>query len=299
MGGERLLAGSRVLIQWDSADDKGIQSQWVELSTNGGATYSPLAILSGTARLYNWQVTATPTTKARIKIRVLDGVNAPVTVSSPADFEIAVGPPDTTPPRVTLVSPADGDTLAAGSTILLKWTESDNLGVIRRAIDLSTDGGETFRQLAATTGPSTADPQTMAWSIPGNTVTNKGKIRVTVFDGSNNSATVTLGGKFQIWGPPTVTEAAYKELSDGRQEFRVAGKNFRLDETEIYIDGLLLRKIRFFNPDDNGDGTFNAVYSYDKKLFKRLPLGTFVNVVVKLPRTGQESAPFQYKRKAQ
>jgi hypothetical protein len=166
-------------------------------------------------------------------------------------------------------------------------------------IDLSTDGGETFRQLAAISGPGPANPQNFAWAIPLNSATNKGKIRITVFDGSNNTGSFVLGGKFQVWGIPSISDAEYKTLTDGRQEFGISGANFRPGETEIHVNGVLLKKTKFFAEDDKGDGTFDAVYSYDKKLHKRLPLGTFVTVVVKLPRTGQESAPFQFKRKAQ
>lgn len=297
LGGERLVAGSVALIRWDSSDDKGIQNHWVELSTDGGATFRPIAILDGRARQFNWLVPNTPTTRARIQIRVLDGVNFAVASASPADFEITTGPPDLTPPQATVIAPVPGAVLAAGSTTEIKWSESDNVGVIRRVIDFSTDGGDTFRELADLVAASGPDPQSFTWQVPSDASSNRARLRLTVFDGSNNRAEASVAGKFHIWQPPRITGAEFNVLADGRNELGVIGGNFHGGETEIYVNGILLKKIKVFAVDEQSDGSFSRVYSYDKKLHKRVPAGTPVQIVVKLPRTGQESQPFQFKRK--
>jgi hypothetical protein len=232
-----------------------------------------------------------------LKVRADDGVNVAITSASLNDFEIAIGPPDSVSPRVDLLAPRDGDVMAAGATVEVRWSESDNVAVVRRVVELSTDGGETFIQLASIPGPTSTSTQRINWTAPPGLQTNRGKFRVSVFDGSNNIGTANLVGKFQVWSPPVITSVNYRVLADGRKEFEVGGSNFRLDGSEIHIDGVLLKKIKFFEEDDNGDGTFKHVYSYDKKLHKRVPEGKTVNVVVKLPRTGQTSEAFQFKRK--
>jgi len=55
------------------------------------------------------------------------------------------GTPDTTPPTVTRVSPADGSRPAAGSTHNITWTATDNVPNQDLNTALSTDGGASWR----------------------------------------------------------------------------------------------------------------------------------------------------------
>jgi hypothetical protein len=82
-----------------------------------------------------------------------------------------------------------------------------------------------------------------------------------------------------------------------RPEFQLLGRNFRADETEIWVDGTQLKKIRFDEKYNTGDGTYKRVSSIDKKLSKRFPDRQFVTIEVRLPRTGQISPTFEFKRK--
>lgn len=297
VGGEKLMAGNLVRISWEASDDKGIQSQKIELSTDGGITYLLITSLDGSARSFDWKVPDLPTKSARIRVTAFDGVNLPISVSSPGDFEIVLGPPDTIPPRVAVLAPKDDDVIAGGSSFEVRWTESDNVGVVRRVLEFSTDGGDTFQEIASITAPSIAPEQRYTWHVPASASSSKGKIRITAYDGRGNSSLALSAGKFQIWAMPIISEVGYKKLEDGRGELMVAGRNFRLDQTAVYVNGVKLKSLKFFEAHRAQDGTYRRVYSYDRKLEKRLPLGVRVTIFVKLLQTGQTSPPFTYKRK--
>ncbi len=295
-GGETLTAGSVAQLRWSSSDDHAVRTQRVEFSGDGGAAFDTIALLDGRAQSFDWRVPAIPTLKGRIRITALDGVNLPVSAESPRDFELVPGPPDTSPPRVSLLSPRDGDLIAGGAATAIKWTESDDVGVVRRKIELSTDGGLSFQEIASINGPGSADQQTYQWQTPAALTTRSGKIRITAYDGAGNSAPAASSGSFQVWALPSINDASYVTLADGRGEITVMGAGFRLDETEIFVDGISLRKISYPAGYDNGDGTFRRVISRDKKIQKRIPAGANVSIVIKLTRTGQTSSPFSFRR---
>ena len=293
-GGERFLVGSTIRIQWTATDDKGIQSQKVEFSPDG-LSYSPIAALDGKARSFDWRVPGWPTLTASIRVTALDGVNLPVSSTNPSPFEIMNGPPDTTPPAVTLQSHNTVDPVGGGLVSSIKWTETDNVGVLRRVIELSTDNGNTYTQIADLTAPSSGVSQTYDWQVPADMATDKGKVRITVYDGAGNSATTGSNKLFPIWPMPIINNATFKE--EAPMELELQGRNFRMGETEILVDGLRLKKIQFKDQYFSGNGTSKRVSSVDKKIFKRVPDRTLVTVEVRLSRTGQVSPGFDFKRK--
>src|SRR4029077_7916102 len=115
VGAERLMAGSVVPITWDASDDKGIQSKSVWFSENGGLSYDIIGTLNGSVRHFDWRIPAVPTTHARIRVNALDGVNLPSSSATPADFEVLVGPPDTSPPTVSNITPNSDSTIGGGT----------------------------------------------------------------------------------------------------------------------------------------------------------------------------------------
>lgn len=293
-GGERFTVGSTLRIQWTAADDKGIQSQRVEFSPDGNS-YSPIATLDGKARTFDWRVPGWPTATARVKVTALDGVNLPVSAINALAFEIMNGPPDVTPPAVALQSHNTVDPVGGGLTSLIKWTENDNVGVLRRVIELSTDNGNTYKPIADLTAPSSGVSQTYTWLVPADMGTAKGKVRITIYDGAGNSANVSSPTNFDIWPMPIINDATFNEVAPLSVE--LAGRNFRIDETEIWVDGLRLKKIQFQERYFTGNGTSKRITSADKKLFKRIKTGEWVTLEVRLPKTGQISPGFDFKRK--
>jgi hypothetical protein len=298
VGGEKWMVGNTVRILWDASDDKQIQSQRVEYSSDSGGTYSTIATLNGEARHYDWKIPAVPSAAARIKVTVLDGVNLPVSSASPSTFEVINGPPDTTPPAVTLLAPTSDSVVGGGTTYKIKWRESDNVGVLSRVLELSVDGGDTYLPIVTLTAPSSGEEQEYNWQVPAALSTGKGRVRIRVLDGAGNSAEAISGSKFPIWPLPIITDVVYVDAKDGKKaELEVFGRKFRLNETEIYVNGNRLKKVQFKEKCDESDGTCKKVTSVDKKLKKRVPEGEFSTIVVKLTPTGQTSPEFRWKRK--
>ncbi|HSB11546.1 MAG TPA: S8 family serine peptidase, partial [Blastocatellia bacterium] len=268
VGGEHFTVGSTFRILWSASDDKGIQSQKVEFSPDG-VSFSTIANLNGSARSFDWRVPGWPTSSARIRVTALDGVNLPVSSMTASPFEIVNGPPDTTPPAVTLLSHNGDAPVGGGLVSSIQWRETDNVGVIRRVIEVSTDNGFTFQEIITTVAPGSGDTQSYDWQVPAELMSVKGRMRITVYDGAGNSATTTSRDKFEIWPMPIINEVTYNE--GDRAEVELKGRNFRPGETEIWVDGVQLKKIRFDDKYSTGDGTFKKVSSVDKKLNKRFP----------------------------
>jgi hypothetical protein len=297
VGGERLMAGSLVSVTWDASDDKGIQSQRVEFSSDGGSSYSVIGTLAGGARRYDWKIPSVPTTRARIKVSALDGVNLPAGSVSPGDFEVVVGPPDTTPPTITGITPNSDSVVGGGTITTIKWREGDNVGVVRRLIELSTDGGRSFQEIATIIAPSSGDQQTYDWQVPVALSSESGKVRVTVFDGANNSSSLVSGGKFEVWPLPIITDANFLIPDGGKKELEVFGRKFRDGDTEIFVDGRKMKKVKPAAKCDEDDGTCKKISTIDKKLNKFVPEGATVILEVRIKQTGQLSPAFEWKRK--
>jgi hypothetical protein len=118
---------------------------------------------------------------------------------------------------------------------------------------------------------------------------------VTVIDGSGNSASALSSGKFDVWPLPIITGV---EFIEGKKlELRLFGRNFRIGDTEIWVDGAPLKKISFLEKAETGKGTSKRVSSKDKKLNKHVPIRKRVMIEVRTPKSGQVSPGFEFKRK--
>ena len=70
------------------------------------------------------------------------------------------------------------------------------------------------------------------------------RMRITVYDGASNSAAITSVGRFQIWELPIITGADYGTPEGKKGLLEVFGRNFRFNDTEIYVDGRKLKKVK-------------------------------------------------------
>lgn len=297
VGGEHFTVGNTIKIQWNASDDKGLTSQKVEFSPDGNA-YSPIATLDGNARHFDWKVPGWPTTTARIRVTVLDGVNLPVSSIGASPFEIVNGPPDTTPPAVTLLSHNSVDPVGAGLTSAIKWRETDNVGVLRRVIEVSLNNGSSYEEITSSTAPSNGETQSYAWQVPAEMITSKARVRVTVYDGAGNSSTTTSNKMFEIWPMPIINDAVFTEGTEGsKPSIELHGRNFRPGQTEVWVNNMALSKIKYEDRYFIGNGMYKRVASLDKKLTKRIPERTWVKFEIRMPRTGQVSPGFDFKRK--
>ena len=294
VGGERFTVGNTIQIRWAASDDKGIISQKVEFSPDG-STFNPIATLGANARSFDWRVPGWPTSTARIRITVMDGVNLPVSSTSASAFVIESGPPDTTPPAVTLLSHNTQAPLGGGTTSQVKWRETDNVGVIKRVIEVSLDNGNTYQEIATLAAPSSGESQTFDWPVPADVWSGKAKVRVTLYDGAGNSARASSNKNFEIWPMPIINGASVTEAD--RPELEIAGRNFRPGETEIWVGEFSLRKLQYEDRYFTGNGMYKRVSSFDKKMNKRVPDRILVRIEVRNPSTGQVSPVLEFKRK--
>lgn len=293
-GGERLTVGNIVRILWNASDDKGIQSQRIDFSTDG-STFNTIGAVDGKARSFDWRIPSVPTPFGRIKITALDGINLPVSSVNAQAFVVVNGPPDNAPPQVLLVSPNTKTTVGGGQSLRINWKETDNVGVIQRVIELSVDAGSTFQQIISLTAPSSGENQTYDWLVPIDMFSEKARVRVTVYDGAGNTATVTSGGNFDVWPLPIITGV---DFNDGdKPELEISGRNFRNDNTEIFVDGKELKKVFYEDKFKEGNGSSRKVFSKDKKVKKRVPLHEDVVIEVRTKTTSQMSPPFTYRRR--
>ncbi|HKP12527.1 MAG TPA: Ig-like domain-containing protein, partial [Blastocatellia bacterium] len=293
LGGEKITVGSFLRVLWDASDDKAIQSQRVEFSADG-LTYNLIGAVDGSARQFDWRVPSIPTPVGRIRVTAQDGVNLPVSSTSPSPFEIVNGPPDNIPPTVLVTAPNQKTTIGGGQKLSIQWRETDNVGVVQRVIELSTDNGTSWTRILSISAPSSGENQKYDWVVPVDMSTLKAQVRVTVYDGAGNSATAVSGGNFDVWPLPIITAVVYND--DTPANLEVTGRFFRNDETQIWVNGVQLGKVFFQDKFYEGQGMSRKVFSKDKKLFKRVPVKQDVEVVVKLPKTGQASPAFLYKR---
>jgi len=104
---------------------------------------------------------------------------------------------DVAPPAVTVMSPNGGEFLVGNAAALVEWTATDPSGVAAVDIELSDDGGLTFRPVALglpNTGSHT-------WYVP-NRPTVNGLIRVVAIDNAFNSGSDVSDSPFFIESPP-------------------------------------------------------------------------------------------------
>jgi Subtilase family/Bacterial Ig domain len=294
VGGEQFTVGNTIQIQWAASDDKGITSQKIEFSPDG-STFNAIATLGPNARSFDWRVPGWPTSTARIRVTVMDGVNLPVSSASRSPFGIVNGPPDTTPPAVTLLSHNSVDPLGGGTNSQIKWRETDNVGVIKRVIEVSLDNGNSYQEIVTLNAPSSGETQTFDWPVPADLWTGKAKVRVTLYDGAGNSASASSNKNFEIWPMPIINGASVTE--GDKLELEIAGRYFRPGETEIWVGEFGLRKLQYDDRYFMGNGMYKHISSFDKKLNKRVPDRRLVRIELRNPSTGQVSPVFEFKRK--
>ncbi len=98
---------------------------------------------------------------------------------------------DSEPPEVEVKSPSSGDDLTVGATEDITWTATDNVGVVSRAIYLSTDGSTW--DLVDSADNNTG---TYSWTVS-NDVSNNCKIKVVAYDEIGNAGD-DESGSFEI-----------------------------------------------------------------------------------------------------
>lgn len=115
-----------------------------------------------------------------------------------------------TPPTVNVTSPNGGETLTGGATIPVTWTASDAEDGTTLSVDIeySANGGGSFTTVAT----GVANTGSFQWSVP-NAATTQGRIRVTVKDSGQLTASDLSNANFTISTLPPVVIAVPSSLT--------------------------------------------------------------------------------------
>jgi hypothetical protein len=119
---------------------------------------------------------------------------------------------DTTPPAIAVIAPNGGETIAANTTVNVQYTASDVSGVPAVSIDMSDDGGVTWKPVAR----DIPNAGSYAWFVP-NRPGAATRIRVKATDGAGNPGQDASAGSF------TVTRAGNGRVPTTLRDLDLAG----------------------------------------------------------------------------
>jgi len=175
--GERWAIGSTQNITWTSVALVG--SVKIEVSRNGGATWSSIVANTPNDGTHSWIVSGPHSEQARVRITSLtDSAAADV---SNANFSIGG--------TITVTSPNGGESLPVGSTQNITWTSTALLGSVK--IEVSRNGGISWALLTG----NTLNDGSYLWTVTG-PATSQARIRVTSL--TDPAATDTNDDLFSI-----------------------------------------------------------------------------------------------------
>ena len=251
-GGEDLVAGDPILVEWTASDNIGVTSVSLSLSPDSGTTWNPIPEcqnLPGTETQCSFTVPAdTHADTFRVRAEVSDAAGNTAMDASDGDFSIQ----DQTPPTVTVTAPNGGENWTTGDEFTITWVAEDPVtrpsgyalqAVAQIDVFYSTDGGNTWIAI-----PDCQDlpPTTSScdWTVP-DVVTNQALVRVEVTDTAGLMSSDVSDDPFNILDndPPTV-EVFSPSFGD------------TLEASEIW-------EIRWSSSDNIGIQSHNLWYSID------------------------------------
>jgi cytochrome c553 len=129
-----------------------------------------------------------------------------VTVADIRDYLIPAGATDTTPPTVSVLTPAGGESWDAMSVYAVTWSASDASGISHINIDQSDDGGVSFKKIAV----NEPDDGTFDWFVPNRPGSNN-ILRVVAVDNAGNpgsawSSSFTVNARPTTLAPTTMRD---------------------------------------------------------------------------------------------
>jgi hypothetical protein len=87
-GGESWQVGSSHAITWNASDNVGVTSVDLDWSSDGGGSWSPVAAAIANSGSYAWQVPASATTDARVRVTARDAAGNTGSAASAAAFRV-------------------------------------------------------------------------------------------------------------------------------------------------------------------------------------------------------------------
>ncbi len=189
-GGEVFRAGDQLTVNWSASDSSLISEQSVEISTDGGSSYT-IALARGltaeTSSISAKLPSTAVSTAAKVKVTATgkDGSTA----SDESDGAFIIEPESTdedhNPPTVKLLAPLGGEKLRAGTPLIVNWESTDDRAVTSHEVLLSADGGQTYASVSTALSGAT---KSFVYHIPDTHKRVKNaRIKVVARDGAGNS----------------------------------------------------------------------------------------------------------------
>ena len=190
--GEQLLAGSTKDILWNSVNIANVK---IELTTNNGASWSPIVASTPSNGRFAWTVpTDPPVNSSLCKIRISNVANSGIPSAMTAgNFTI-----NQVAPGITITAPNGGESWDAGSAQVIKW---NSLGVTNVKIEYTTNNGVAWTQIAA----SVSSNGFYSWNPIPNTPSTNCKIKISDVD---NKYTDQSDAFFTIAPEPAISVTA-------------------------------------------------------------------------------------------
>lgn len=189
-GAQYIKGGATYSITWIASDSNfGATPIAIEVSSNGGTSWSSLSASEANDGTYSWSVPAVDSTTYRVRVTATDLSANSAFAESGANFTI-----DNTAPSITLTSLTGGQTLKGGATQNITWTASDShFGTGPILIEASSNGGTSWSTVAS----GETNDGTYAWTVPSVTSTTY-RVRVTATDAAGNATSSASSSNFAI-----------------------------------------------------------------------------------------------------
>lgn len=101
---------------------------------------------------------------------------------------------DETAPTVRVLSPGGDETVVGGARLRIEWESTDNVAVAAHRVQVSLDGGRTYREIAELPGAA----QSCVWNVPASTSAERARIKVVARDAAGNLGVGLSPGFFAI-----------------------------------------------------------------------------------------------------
>ncbi|MBI4851821.1 MAG: hypothetical protein HY819_08505 [Acidobacteria bacterium] len=194
-GGDLVPSGAIITISWDSMDPGGIAKHDILLSLDGGKSYpfQVATLLNGQTQKFDFKIPEELfSNDVKIKVVAVDYAGNKSEDTNDTSFQIEK---ENTPPTIIVNKPNGGEQIIAGSPFLITWTSNDNGMLQSHDVNVSIDGGKTFRPIFSGVPGRT---QSFLWQVPPDLLTTDARIQVIAKDSAGNSGSDISDKSFSI-----------------------------------------------------------------------------------------------------
>lgn len=194
-GGDLIPSGAIITISWDSSDPGGIAKHDILLSLDGGKSFpvEVARLVNGQTKKFEYKVPEELfSSDVRIKVIATDYAGNKSEDINDASFQIEK---ENSAPSIVVNKPNGGEQILAGSPFLITWTSTDNGKLQSHDVNVSVDGGKTFRPIFSGVPGTT---QSFLWQVPSDLLSNDARIQVIAKDSAGNTGSDVSDKSFSI-----------------------------------------------------------------------------------------------------